>query len=146
MDHCRREVPGAIVTAFGPPPIDGLGTTGGFKLIIEDRGNLGLRALQLAADQVVARGNRTEGLRGLSSSVRANTPWLYLDINRTKCMTMGVAVSDLFAVLQINLGSFYVNNFNEFGRTWQVNVQADQHFRDRVDKISSSRCGTTRGR
>ncbi len=135
LDRCRREVPGAVVTAFGPPPIDGLGTTGGFKLIIEDRGNLGLGSLQQAADQVVARGNRTEGLRGLSNSSRVNTPWLYLDIDRTKCMTMGVAVSDLFAALQINLGSFYVNNFNEFGRTWQVNVQADQRFRDRVDKI-----------
>ena len=135
LDRCRRDVPGAIVTVFGPPPIDGLGTTGGFKLIVEDRGNLGLGNLQAAADQVVARGNRTEGLHGLSNSSRVNTPWLHLDIDRTKCMTMGVSVSDLFAALQINLGSFYVNNFNEFGRTWQVNVQADQRFRDRVDKI-----------
>jgi len=135
LDQCRQKVPGAIVSAFGPPPIEGLGTTGGFKLIIEDRGNLGTGSLQQAADQVVARGNRTEGLHGLFNSSRANTPWLYLDIDRTKCMTLGVAVSDLFAALQINLGSFYVNNFNEFGRTWQVNVQADQRFRDRVGKI-----------
>ncbi len=136
LDQCRAEVPGAVATAFGPPPIDGLGTTGGFKMIIEDRGNLGLRALQAAADKVVTRGNRSsEGLQGLSDSSRVNTPWLYLNIDRTKCMTMGVAVSDLFAVLQINLGSFYVNNFNEFGRTWQVNVQADPGFRDQVDKI-----------
>ena len=135
LDRCRREVRGAIITSFGPPPIDGLGTTGGFKLIVEDRGELGTGSLQQVADQVVARGNRTEGLHGLFNSSRANTPWLYLDIDRTKCMTLGVSVSDLFAALQINLGSFYVNNFNEFGRTWQVNVQADQHFRDQVDKI-----------
>ena len=76
----RRSLPprdqGGIVTAFGPPPIDGLGMTGGFKLIIEDRGDLGMGSLQQAADQVVARGNRTEGLHGLLNSSRANTPWL----------------------------------------------------------------------
>jgi multidrug efflux pump len=135
LDRCRSEVPGAIVSSFDPPPIDGLGTTGGFKLIIEDRGSLGRDSLQKAGDQVAARGNGTEGLQGLFNSSRSNTPWLYLDINRTKCMTMGVAVSDLFAVLQYNVGSYYVNNFNEFGRTWQVNVQADQRFRDQVSKI-----------
>ena len=135
LDRCRDEVRGAVVTAFGPPPIDGLGTTGGFKLIVEDRGDLGLGALQRVSDQIVARGNRTNGMQGLFSSARTNTPWLYLEIDRTKCMTMGVAVSDLFSVLQINVGSYYVNNFNEFGRTWQVNVQADQRFRDQIDKI-----------
>jgi hydrophobe/amphiphile efflux-1 (HAE1) family protein len=135
LDHCRSAVPGAIVTSFGPPPIDGLGTTGGFKLIIEDRGDLGAASLQKAGDKIVARGNDTEGLHGLFNSFRSNTPWLFLDIDRTKCMTLGVAVSDLFAALEINLGSYYVNNFNEFGRTWQVNVQADQRFRNQVDKI-----------
>ena len=117
---------GAIVSAFGAPPIDGLGTTGGFKLIIEDRGNLGLDDLQRVSDQIVERGNRTPGLQGLFNSSRANTPWLYLDIDRTKCMALGVPVSELFNTLQVYLGSYYVNNFNEFGRTWQVNVQADQ--------------------
>ena len=126
LEQCRREVQGAIVTAFGPPPIDGLGTTGGFKLIVEDRGNLGIGSLQQVGDQIADRGNRTPGLHGLFNSSRANTPWLCLEIDRTKCMALGVSVSDLFAALQINLGSYYVNNFNEFGRTWQVNVQADQ--------------------
>ena len=159
LKQCRQQVQGAVVTAFGPPPIDGLGTTGGFKLIVEDRGDLDIGSLQQVADQIVARGNRTEvdaspaghseagatdetqqspkkyALRGLFNSSRANTPWLRLDIDRDKCMVMGVSISDLFATLQINLGSYYVNNFNEFGRTWQVNVQADQRFRDQVDKI-----------
>ncbi|HWY88269.1 MAG TPA: efflux RND transporter permease subunit, partial [Gemmataceae bacterium] len=134
-DRCRREVPGAIVTAFGAPPIAGLGTTGGFKLIIEDRGGLGLDELQRISEQVVARGNKTAGLEGLFNSARADTPWLYLDFDRTKCMALGVAVSDVFTTLQINLGSFYVNNFNEFGRTWQVNVQADPGFRGQVPDI-----------
>jgi hydrophobe/amphiphile efflux-1 (HAE1) family protein len=134
-DRCRQEVLGATVSVFGPPPIDGLGTTGGFKLVIEDRGDLGSGTLQRVSDQIVARGNRTPGLQGLFNSSRASTPWLYLDIDRDKCLTLGVQVSDVFNALQIYLGSFYVNNFNEFGRTWQVNVQADQRFRDRVAKI-----------
>jgi len=134
-DRCEREVPGAIVTAFGAPPIAGLGTTGGFKLIIEDRGGLGLDELQRISEQVVSRGNKTAGLEGLFNSAGANTPWLYLDFDRTKCMALGVAVSDVFSTLQINLGSYYVNNFNEFGRTWQVNVQADQGFREQVADI-----------
>ena len=74
-------------------------------------------------------------MQGLFSSSRANTPWLYLDIDRTKCMALGVTVSDVFNALQVYLGSYYVNNFNEFGRTWQVNVQADPRFRDRVQDI-----------
>ena len=130
-----EEVRGAIVSAFGALPIDGLGTTGGFKIIVEDRGNLGLGELQRVSDQIVAQGNETPGLQGLFNSSRANTPWLYLDIDRTKCMALGVQVSDVFNTLQIYLGSFYVNNFNEFGRTWQVNVQADQHFRNKVPDI-----------
>jgi hydrophobe/amphiphile efflux-1 (HAE1) family protein len=135
QSRCQREVPGAIVTAFGAPPIDGLGTTGGFKMIIEDRGNLGLEELERVSDQIVSRGNRTPGLQSLFSSSRANTPWLHLDIDRTKCMALGVTVSDVFNALQVYLGSYYVNNFNEFGRTWQVNIQADPRFRDRVEDI-----------
>jgi hydrophobe/amphiphile efflux-1 (HAE1) family protein len=134
-NRCQQEVRGAIVSAFGAPPIDGLGATGGFKLIVEDRGNLGLGELQRVSDQIVAAGNRTPGLQGLFNSSRVNTPWLYLDVDRTKCMALGVQVSDVFNTLQVYLGSFYVNNFNEFGRTWQVNVQADQRFRKKVPDI-----------
>jgi multidrug efflux pump subunit AcrB len=134
-ESCQKEVRGAIVTAFGGPPVEGLGTTGGFKMVVEDRGNLGLGELQRVTEQVVNRGNRTPGLTGLFSGSRASTPWLYLDIDRTKCQALGVTVSDVFSTLQVYLGSFYVNNFNNFGRTWQVVVQADQSFRDRVDAI-----------
>jgi multidrug efflux pump len=133
--RCKEKVGGADVATFGGPPVDGLGATGGFKLIIEDRGNLGLAQLQRVSDQVTAVGNNTPGLEGLGNSARANTPWLYLDIDRTKCMALGVAVSDVFSTLQVYLGSYYVNNFNEFGRTWQVNVQADQKFRNQVPDI-----------
>ncbi len=85
--------------------------------------------------QIVARGNRTAGLQGLFNSSGANTPWLYLEIDRTKCKALGFPVSDVFNTLQVYFGSYYVNNFNEFGRTWQVNVQADPQFRDQVPDI-----------
>jgi multidrug efflux pump len=134
-DRCHRDVNEAIVSAFGSPPIDGLGTTGGFKLIIEDRANLGLNELQRISDRIVEVGNKTPGLTGLFNSSGANTPWLYLDIDRTKCMALGVQVSDVFNTLQVYLGSYYVNNFNEFGRTWQVNVQADPSFRGEAPDI-----------
>jgi multidrug efflux pump subunit AcrB len=134
-ERCRTDVSEAIVSAFGAPPIDGLGTTGGFKLIIEDRANLGAAELQRVSDAIVAKGNKTPGLQGLFNTTGADTPWLYLDIDRTKCMSLGVNVSDVFSTLQVYLGSYYVNNFNEFGRTWQVNVQADQRFRGEVPDI-----------
>jgi hydrophobe/amphiphile efflux-1 (HAE1) family protein len=134
-EECVKEVRGALVAVFGGPPIEGLGTTGGFKMIIEDRGNLGLEELQRVSDNIVARGNATEGMGGLFNSSRANTPWLYLDIDRTKALALGLTLSDVFNTLQTYFGSFYVNNFNEFGRTWQVNVQADRRFRDRVGDL-----------
>ena len=134
-DRCREEVGGAVVSAFGAPPIDGLGTTGGFKLIVEDRANLGLDQLQRFSKQIVDRAARTEGLADLFNSSGASTPWLYLDIDRTKCMVHGVQVSDIFNTLQVYLGSYYVNNFNEYGRTWQVNIQADSRFRYDVAAI-----------
>jgi multidrug efflux pump len=143
--RCQSEVRGAIVSAFGAPPIDGLGTTGGFKLIIEDRGNLGLDYLQRVSDQIVERGNETPGLRGLFNSSRANTPWLYLQIDRTKCMALGVPVSELFNTLQVYLGSYYVNNFNEFGRSWQVNIQADQRFRGDASDIGQLQVRNNQG-
>ena len=133
--RCRQQIRGAVVEVFGAPPIDGLGTTGGFKLIVEDRGNLGLDQLEEVSNNIVAEGGNSKQLKGLFNSSGANTPWLYLDIDRTKCMTMGVQVSDIFNVLQTNLGAYYVNNFNLNSRTWQVNVQADPSFRARVGDI-----------
>jgi multidrug efflux pump subunit AcrB len=133
--RCRQDVRGAITTAFGAPPIDGLGTTGGLKLIVEDRGGLGLAELQRVSERIVNTGNKTDGLQGLFSSAATETPWLFLDIDRTKCMALGVNISEVFSTLQVFLGSYYVNNFNNFGRTWQVNLQADPSFRSQVADI-----------
>ncbi len=135
QERCREEVRGAVVSAFGTPPIDGLGTTGGYKLIVEDRGNLGLDQLQRFSEKIVAQGDKNKGLTGLFNSSGANSPWLWLDIDRTKCVFHGVQVSDIFNTLQVYLGSYYVNNFNEYGRTWQVNIQADEKFRKDVAAI-----------
>ena len=134
-ERLGKEVREASVGVFGPPAIDGLGNAGGFKVMVEDRGPLGLPALQQVSDAIVSKGNKAEGLTGLFTSTRTNTPWLYLDINRDKCMTMGVDLGDVFNSLQSFLGSYYVNNFNQFGRTWQLNVMADQEFRYRVEDI-----------
>ena len=135
QERCHDEVRGGLVSVFGAPPIDGLGTTGGFTLIVEDRGNTGLEQLQSVSDKIVARGKKSDGLQGLFNSSGANTPWLYLDIDRTKCMTLGIQVSDVFNALQVYMGSYYVNNYNQFGRTWQVNVQADPSHRFDVSDI-----------
>ena len=133
--RCRQDVGEAAVTAFGAPPVDGLGTTGGFNLVIEGRGAVGLDELKAAADRIVERGNRTPGLDGLTNNSGSTTPWLYLEIDRSKCRALGVQVGDIFSTLQVYLGSYYVNNFNEFGRTWQVNIQADPKFRDKASDV-----------
>jgi multidrug efflux pump subunit AcrB len=131
----QAEIRDGLVNVFGAPPVDGLGTAGGFKIIIEDRGDSGLSALQKAGENIVELGNKTPGLQGLFSSFRADTPWLFLDIDRTQAKTMGVSMSDVFNTLQVYLGSLYVNDFNRFGRTWQVNVQADANYRKQAEDI-----------
>src|SRR5581483_1970225 len=94
-----------------------------------------LDELERVSDQIVAAGNATAGLQGLFNSSRANTPWLYLDIDRSKCLALGLSMDDVFNTLQYYFGSYYVNNFNEFGRNWQVNVQAAAEFRARVRDV-----------
>ncbi len=130
------QISGGLINVFSAPPIDGLGTAGGFKLMVEDRGDTGLESLQTAADTVVDAGHKTPGLQDVFTSFRANTPWLYLDIDREAAKTMGVSITEVFQhALQVYLGSLYVNDFNRFGRTWQVNVQAMPDFRSQIEDI-----------
>jgi multidrug efflux pump subunit AcrB len=134
--RCREEVHGALVSVYGGPPIDGLGTTGGFKLIIKDRTNRDPPdQLQAISGQIVQLGNNGTVLKDLVNSSRADTPWLYLEIDRDQCLALGVQLSDIFSSLQVYMGSYYVNNFNQFGRTWQVNVQADPNYRAHVHDL-----------
>ena len=129
------EVEEAQVAVFGAPPVDGLGNAGGFKLMVEDRGDNGLEKLQGQVDNLVEKGNQEPGLVGLFSMFRADTPQLYLDVDRAKCKMMEVKLSDVFEALQVFLGGYYVNDFNEFGRTWQVNLQAESQYRVRPQDI-----------
>jgi multidrug efflux pump len=131
----QKNIEDGIVNVFNAPPIDGLGTAGGFKIVVQDRGNTGLTALQETADAVVANGRKEPGLKEVFTSFRANTPWLYLDIDRSAAKTMGVSIGEIFNTLQVYMGSLYVNDFNRFGRTWQVNVQAAPNFRSQIDDI-----------
>ncbi len=137
----RREyymkVPEAAVGVFGAPPVDGLGTAGGFKVMVEDRGDNGLPMLQGQVDNLIEKGNQAPGLAGLFSLFRANTPQFYVDIDRTKCKTLGIPLSNVFDALQVYLGGYYVNDFNRFGRTWQVNLQAEPPFRDSPERLRS---------
>jgi multidrug efflux pump subunit AcrB len=135
LKRCQHEVPDALLAVFGGPPIDGLGTTAGFKLIIENRGNFAAEELDKVTSNIVDDGNSSGVLRGLFSTSRADTPWLNLELDRSKCLALGVQVTDVFTTLQVYLGSYYVNNFNQFGRTWQVNVQADADFRAQAHDI-----------
>jgi len=131
----QREVPEARVLVFGAPAVRGLGNAGGFKLMVEATGDVNFDALQARADNLASQGNQQPGLVGVFNGFRARTPQLYVDIDRTKVRTMGVALTDVFDALQAYLGSYYVNDFNRFGRTWQVNVQADAPFRVDADTV-----------
>ncbi len=135
----KREVPEARVLVFGAPAVRGLGNAGGFKLMVKATGDVNFDALQTRADKLAAQANQQPGLVGVFDGFRARTPQLYVNIDRTKAKTMGVALSDVFDALQGYLGSYYVNDFNRFGRTWQVNVQAEDTFRVDADTVRQFR-------
>jgi multidrug efflux pump len=124
-----RHLQDALVVTFGAPPVDGLGNTGGFKLQVQDRADAGPEALQGAVESMIRAGAAQPGLIGLFSTFRASQPQLYLDVDRAKAKALGVALDDVFATLQIYLGSSYANDFTRFGRNWQVNIQADARYR-----------------
>ncbi|MGE7368522.1 efflux RND transporter permease subunit [Neorhizobium sp. NPDC001467] len=127
----------AFIAIFSPPPVNGLGTTGGFKLQIEDRSGYGYQTLDEATKAVIAKAYQTPELAGIFSSYQINVPQLYADLDRAKAEQLGVSVTDVFETLQIYLGSLYVNDFNAFGRTYSVRVQADAKFRAKADDIGN---------
>ncbi len=129
QEKFQKEVPEAVVNIFGAPPVEGLGTAGGFKIIVQDTGDNGLAELQRVADDVVAAGDQTEELEGLFSSFRADTPWLELMIDRAQAKDRGVGIDAIRSTLESTIGPYYINDFNIFGRTWQVNVQAKDVYR-----------------
>ena len=210
-----EEIPEAKITLLTPPAVSGLGSASGFKIIIEDRGDLGVEELQRQLDRLIAAGNAgrfkltpgsfakmdgvpepvvhaleeirnvefivkprfddavgaaldkaqiadkgertkirakvTEAAENrkivgnLFSIFRAHVPQLFVDVNREQCQTMGVDPNDVFGTLQVYLGSYYVNDFNRFGRTWPVTVQADGKFRDDPDRIRQLKVRNAQG-
>jgi multidrug efflux pump len=142
--ECFDNILDAQIAVFGAPPVDGLGNAGGFKLMIEDLSGGELAVLQEQADRVAAKGNQQPGLVGLFNSFRSNTPQMYIDVDRTKCKAMGVPLNDVFTALSVYLGGYYVNDFNQFGRTWQVNLQGDSRFRMTPDDVRSLKVRNSR--
>lgn len=125
----------AFIAIFPPPPVQGLGTIGGFRLQIQDRANLGYEELAAVSMQVMQKAWATPELAGVFSSYQVNVPQLDLDVDRTKAKQQGVNLDEIFQTLQVYMGSAYVNDFNQFGRTYQVNVQADEQFRQDPEQI-----------
>lgn len=119
----------AFIAIFPPPPVRGLGTTGGFKLQIEDRAGLGYEKLAEVVAQVQQKAWQRPELAGVYSNYKINVPQLFADVDRTKAKQLGLNVREVFDTMQIYLGSLYVNDFNQFGRTYQVIAQADAEFR-----------------
>jgi len=135
----------AFIAMFPPPPVMGLGTIGGFKLQIEDRAGLGYKALDDATKAFLGKAMATPELAGLFTSYRVNVPQLYADIDRTAARQLSVAVPDIFETLQAYLGSVYVNDFNKFGRTYSVRVQADAKYRAHAEDIARLQVRSTTG-
>ncbi|GAB3339576.1 efflux RND transporter permease subunit [Marilutibacter aestuarii] len=131
--------------SFMPPPILGLGNGSGYQLFIEDRANLGYGALQNAVNGFQGAISQTPGMGFPITSYQANVPQLDAEVDRVKAKAQGVSMTELFDTLQTYLGSAYVNDFNQFGRTWQVIAQADGSFRDSVEDIANLRTRNDRG-
>ncbi|WP_313030088.1 efflux RND transporter permease subunit [Massilia alkalitolerans] len=135
----------AFVMVLPPPPVNGLGTTGGFKLMLEDRGNLGHDELYKATQALQAKAWGTPELAGVFSSYQINVPQLFADVDRVKAKQLGVPLSTIYQTLQVNLGSLYVNDFNQFGRTYQVRVQADAQFRSQPEQVAQLKVRNDKG-
>jgi len=135
----------AFIVMFPPPPVQGLGTTGGFKLQLEDRASLGYEAMDNAVKTFMAKATQAPELAGLFTSWQVNVPQLYADIDRTRARQLGVSVTDVFDTMSTYLGSVYVNDFNKFGRTYTVRVQADAPYRARAEDIGTLKVRSATG-
>ncbi|KAB0549956.1 efflux RND transporter permease subunit [Pseudomonas argentinensis] len=135
----------AYIAIFPPPPVMGLGTIGGFRVQIQDRANLGYDELYKETQNIIAKSRQVPELAGLFTSYQVNVPQVEANIDREKAKTHGVAIDEIFDTMQVYLGSLYANDFNRFGRTYQVNVQADQQFRLEAEQIGQLKVRNNRG-
>ncbi len=125
----------AFIVVFPPPPVQGMGTLGGFKVQVEDRGDLGANALYAAVQDAIGKTHQEPSLAGTFSTYQINVPQLDVDVDRVKVKRQNVSLTDVFQTLQVYLGSLYVNDFNRFGRTYEVVAQADAPYRSHVEDI-----------
>ncbi|WP_367155599.1 efflux RND transporter permease subunit [Methylomonas sp. HYX-M1] len=135
----------AYIAVFAPPPIRGMSSVGGFKLQVQDRNNAGTDALQQVVSDMIGKGNQQPGMSRLFTTFRANVPQLFVDVDRSRAKAMDIPLSDIFETLQIYLGSLYVNDFNLFGRTYQVVAQADANYRMNGDDIAQLKTKNAQG-
>ena len=138
LDHLRAEfvkLPAAIVIPFNLPPISGLGTGAGFEYQLQSYGGAPANEMAAVARGLVQAANANPALSGVFTTYGASTPLIRLDIDRERAETLGISISDIFTALQASLGGYYVNDFNKFGRTWQVILQAETAQRMDVDDI-----------
>jgi HAE1 family hydrophobic/amphiphilic exporter-1/multidrug efflux pump len=135
----------ALVIAFGPPPIFGLGNAGGFEFYIQNRGEGGSQRLAEAMGQFLAAANKDPRLAGVQTLWRSNVPQLHVDVDREKAKALGVPINDLFDTLSATLGSYYVNDFNRYGRTWQVLMSAEPSYRNKPDSVGELYVRSDRG-
>jgi multidrug efflux pump len=138
-------IPDAFIAIFPPPPVNGLGQTGGFKLYLEDRASLGYEALDQATKAFMMKAWQAPELAGMFSTYQVNVPQLYADVDRTRARQLGVPVTEVFETMQVYLGSLYVNDFNRFGRTYSVRVQADAPYRARPEDVGVLKVRSTAG-
>jgi len=136
----------AFIAIFPPPPVRGLGTVGGFKLQVEDRIDQGNQALNAAMQQVIGKARAAPELTGVFSNFNIDAPQLKVSLDRTKANQLGVPVNEVFRTMQVYLGSMYVNDFNQFGRTYQVIAQADKSLRSSPEDILNLKVRSTNGR
>lgn len=137
LEQGFADIPDAILFSFTPPPIDGLGNAGGFQMEVQERGTSSLEELQFAAEDLVAAATDQSRLSTVTSSFRANVPQLFVDVDRTKALAMGVPLSAIFSTLQAAMGSAYVNDFTYNNRSYQVRIQAEAEFRTSREDILS---------
>jgi multidrug efflux pump len=129
LRRAYADVPEAVVSVFPAPPVEGMGSTGGFKLQVQDRAAEGPAALQAAVESLAEAAAAQPGLAGITTTFRANQPQVFVEVDRAKARAQGVPIAAVNEALQLYLGSGYVNDFTAFGRNWQVTVQADAPFR-----------------
>ena len=145
MNQQFAKIQDAFIAIFPPPPVQGLGTIGGFKLQIEDRGNFGANELYKQLQNVIAKASARPELAGVFSGFQVNVPQIDVDVDREKAKAAGVALQDVYDTMQTYLGALYVNDFNRFGRTYQVNLQAEPGFRLTADDIGRLKTRNARG-